>query len=617
MYRLKLLGWTEKKPDGATWKDFLLSKPPKTFETAQEGRDWIEANLQKTSGPCPILGVVRIPQSLVWQYGLTHMRTWRDERVDQQILLGHRYQNELIAVELRRRERRAEVELGFLDPALEPRRVELEEQIEALRDQAKKLNKAARGNVVDKKALTTAMKPLKAELKEVRQAIRDARKAIRESEEAQALFATIDSDAHADLLRYREDYSKNQGLYWGTYLLSEAAVQAASKKPTLRFRRWTGEGSIGVQIQGGMSVEELLSCEDTRAQVVPPDPAAWDESTPKSARRRLCRTKMRLRIGSDGREPIWAEFPVAMHRPFPDGATIKAIRVHRRLNANKMEWNVDFTLNVEPSPVRVGATAAIDLGWRRVHEGLRVATLSDEDGAVKDLIMPDRIIDAFRNADSIKSIRDKAFEAFKLQFRGLLPETVPEWFAERTETFSSWRSRRRVYGLFAHWRGFRFKGDEAAFACCETWYHQDKHLDQWAVRKLRKTCRERKNLYRNWAAEIGDRYGRVILEKMDLREFAKLPEVEDEKAVQAREYRSMAAVSELRQAIRNAVMMRGGTVEEVDPAYTTVACHNCGTIDSWDPAKEVSHRCSGCGETWHQDVNAAKNMLLAASGAAP
>jgi len=52
---------------------------------------------------------------------------------------------------------------------------------------------------------------------------------------------------------------------WGSYLLVEAAVDSAKQHPEEpRFRRWDGTGRVGVQLQGGLSVDDVLAGIDTR-----------------------------------------------------------------------------------------------------------------------------------------------------------------------------------------------------------------------------------------------------------------------------------------------------------------------------------------------------------------
>src|SRR5690606_27442140 len=155
------------------------------------------------------------------------------------------------------------------------------------------------------KALREQVRALRAERKEV------ARR-LREDPTLAADLAAINVRAN-DM---RKALRARCGVYWGTYLLAEAAADAQRReKMDPSFRRWTGEGRIGVQIQGGMPAVALVGGDDTRLQVDAIDPRAW--SGTRSERRLHARTTLRIRIGSEGRDPVWASFPMIMHRPLP------------------------------------------------------------------------------------------------------------------------------------------------------------------------------------------------------------------------------------------------------------------------------------------------------------
>jgi len=176
----------------------------------------------------------------------------------------------------------------------------------------------------------------------------------------------------------RRSARKHCGVYWGTYLLLEAAVDAASKQPLWeggktndpRFYRWDGTAAWGVQLQGGMSVDEATSCADTRLQLE--HVAAPAHMT---GRRAQHRTLLRLRVASDRRSPIWAEWQMIMHRPLPEDATLKMATVHRRREGRRWRWSIDITVAMESKPRRcTTGVVGVDFGWRlRSGGGIRVA----------------------------------------------------------------------------------------------------------------------------------------------------------------------------------------------------------------------------------------------------
>ena len=56
--------------------------------------------------------------------------------------------------------------------------------------------------------------------------------------------------------------------------------------------------------------------------------------------------------------------------------------------------------------------------------------------------------------------------------------------------------------------------------------------------------------------------------------------------------------------------MLGVKVKQVDSAYTSQRCHNCGHIDKANRLSQSEFLCTKCGYTDHADINAAKNIAF-------
>jgi len=153
----------------------------------------------------------------------------------------------------------------------------------------------------------------------------------------------------------------------------------------------------------GMTLPELLSGLDTRLRVGLPGesdkhPRAeiagkkWSEisTLPRNVRRHAARTYVDLRVGSDGQEPIFARFPVTLHRLPPKDSVIKWAYVVRKRIGHRYEWQLQLTLEsstFDRPPIAIGQGAcAVNLGWRRIIDdqgeavGLRAAYVVDEHG---------------------------------------------------------------------------------------------------------------------------------------------------------------------------------------------------------------------------------------------
>src|SRR5690606_14013043 len=92
----------------------------------------------------------------------------------------------------------------------------------------------------------------------------------------------------------------------------------------------------------------------TRLQVDAIDPRAW--SGTRSERRLHARTTLRIRIGSEGRDPVWASFPMIMHRPLPPDGIVKQAAVKLARIGTRERWELHVTVQApsfvaEPRPI--------------------------------------------------------------------------------------------------------------------------------------------------------------------------------------------------------------------------------------------------------------------------
>lgn len=539
--------------------------------------------------------------------------------VDAQMRAARRYYNNLIALERSRRVVYREMRREHC-PDFESHEAEvsaLSERLSALRDEIKRARKEARGRAATK-ALDDEARTLREQLAEARRAFKEARAAAKADPALAADVAALDERGQV----WHRGLRATTTAYWGTYLLEEqsyAQARKAAVDPSFRrvrghervSRTGRGEpaGRIGVQLQGGLCVEDLESGIDARLRLVP-NPDA------RSPRHRL----LYIRVGSEGRRPVWAVVPLVYHRPLPREAEIKWCTVQRRVVGVREVWEcaITYVLASTPMPQRAG-TVALDLGWRkRPDASLRAAYWVDDQGAHGEILMPVRVREKLRKARDLREIQDRRFNRAVRWLRSWCAareragRLLPDWLEDARAWLHLTRSHARLRQLVMRWRDARFADDARIFAPLERWLHRSRHLYQWEVDVRRRALAARREVYRLVAADLAKRYGVVVLEKFELTRVKRLPapEQHDEQAPRAqRAQLQQAAPGLLRDAIRNATMREGGVVAEIDAAGTTAHCHACGGVCEWDQSAALHHRCEHCGALWDQDENASRNLL--------
>ncbi len=542
--------------------------------------------------------------------------------VRQQMLAAHVYRNKLVEIERERRRRVREADSAHHAlAAAEAATREAKARVEAARSAAKGARKAARAKAETAEQRAT-LDAARLDLREARIRLSEARRSSREDASRVAAAAAAADWATEEIKTARAAC----GVYWGTYLLSEQAVDAARKTPLYQgeeprdpsFLRWSGDGAVSVQIQGGVDVADLFG-DDTRIRLAPVDERAWWGAS-RSERRLASRTRMSIRVGSDARKPVWAEFPIIMHRPLPKEGKVKTVTVQVRRIGPRERWSVIFTVALPEQwadgKCGEGGAVAVDLGWRLFDDGVRVGAWTGEDGERGDFRVDTSRVS---KADELRSVRDKNMNDMAPKILAWLRDPgreslVPDWLRDATQHAHAWRSPARWSALARRWRSERFDGDSDGYMILESWRFHDDHMWRWETSQRERALLHRREEYRKAAAKLTERYSTLVLEDFDLTRVVRRPTVDDdpkraEDNQRARTQRQRVSPSELREALINAFRRRGGKVVFVPPENTTRRCSACGHVETFDAAASVTHQCSACGAVWDQDYNADANML--------
>lgn len=571
---------------------------------------------------------------LVYRYGLHAPHEGVDVLKDQ-LHRAHRYRNMLVEIERARRlaVHMVEQEAGDLVAARQTLAKATATE-EAIADAVRKHRAKSRKR--DEPAeLRASLLVARAARKEASALARQVRQAVKTSPAAQAARDAIGERAKG---LAKAAYAES-GVYWGQRaLVDEAASNSFSDTPmynsahelTLpRFEGSSGNGAFGLQIMGGLDAEKLHGCQDTRLRLRAPDPCAW--SGARSDRRRYgSSAELSLRVGSDGRAPVWARWVCDMERPLPQGARVLYATVHRVMRGPHSEWSLCLTLDVPAGAYArgggkvptVGGAVAVDVGWRvmgdasgdRTRDELRVCGWQDETGARGELRLTAAQLAQLHLPEEIRSERDTLFEIARDRLAKVVEIAAkkPEWV---DKTLRQWKSQARLAALCQRWPE-ESQGAvlDAAYRDLCVWYYRDRHL--WEVETSRRpqALLMRREIYRIFAADLARRYETIVVEQFDKRSVAVLPttgsEADRAQNETARSNRVVAATSVLVDSIAHAARSRCRAAVAMPAADTTRTCPACGLVENRPAEANIRLACD-CGAVWDQDVDGAPAVLLA------
>lgn len=434
----------------------------------------------------------------------------------------------------------------------------------------------------------------------LRKQLRAAIKIYSQSPATQALTKSLNVAKYASL---RAAYGEAK-TSWGTRLIIDKSFDQAcemTKFPKdLKFKRWNREGRIAVQLQGGISKGQLQS--DRRLQLETLD-----------AHRRA-RALFKIRIGSKGRDPIWARFKdLVYHRELPEDATIKWCVVKVERIGTRYRWTAHFTLISEyftpTKPAAAGSTLAINIGWRKRPDAMRVGYCYSDDDVSQDITLPLTFHKRLAYADGLQKIQSDNFNlAIEALAAWKKQATLPEWFADKTSHLSQWKAHAKLVSLYRQWAANRFEGDDPAFEALERWHKQHRHLYGWECDQRKKTVLSRKEHFRAQSYTLLQGVERLIVEDTNIAELIRRSK-SGALEKNASHNRQKVAPGVFRETLTSVAKKLGIDVIKIKAKDITQQCHVCGELCEWDHVKHLTHVCEHCGSEWDQDANAARNLL--------
>ena len=539
-----------------------------------------------------------------------------EEYIKEQLEMVRQYYNKLVELDrvVRDRKRQLITELNERHPDV----AEAEARLAVLRAQCEEAKE--RGASKDEQAKLNAEKSrVVAKLKKAKEA--DAYK------EDRALLIgalnRLDDEWLPTTHAVRDEFSE-RGSAWGHRGAADQAFYQARKytkklwtkkgKPNnLCFRRYNDTNQLRVQFIKPISWLQVIEGSHTQAALdMALRPCLNKHGQSRGGENR---PRLRLRVASgDRRSPIWASWPIVMHRPVPVQAMVKTITVNKRFVAGNSLWSVCIVVE-ESAGLREPCGAgkvALDVGWRQMNDGtIRCGYLRGQDGFEMDVRVPAEVLVPRKTCQRVQSVRDKLFDRMLgrvIRWRDNTDKILPDWWVEKTAHIKKWKSPARLAALALRWRQNRFDGDEVMYIDVESWRRKDRHLWSWEANLSNRLLLRRREEWRKLGVQLSRRYNTLVIEDMPITDF-KEGEKKEETCKKVRGNLFKAAPGTFREVLRSAFEKRGGKLVKVPPEWTTKTCHLCGDVGEWDSARVLEHTCSGCEQKWDQDLNACLNLL--------
>ena len=400
-------------------------------------------------------------------------------------------------------------------------------------------------------ALASAPKP---ERVAALRALASARKAARDARQDD--LARIQACDH----QIRTDARNLSPCYWGNYLDVEKSNEQARKAPLYdddavtprdpSFLRWHRDrpmpGHVGIQIQSTrpLTTADALAGGDTRVRFLLRDKAKGYGT-------------LWLRVGSEGRAPIWAKIPARFDRAIPDAALWDWVRVTVSVVAGRERWSCEITVTDQAPPARsldraLTGAIAIAWDWTPLPDGrIQIAHWKDTRGQAGAETLAARVPEGLAKAEKLQSLRDKLADELRPALARLLAETpdpLPPWLFEAAQRMQNPEVKKVsipwLVDLARAWRRERSDAARPAYELLDAWWLRDAHLYDFQTGLRRGALNARKDAYRCLARRWASLYRTALLSDQDLSREARWGADAD--------VRQQAGIYELRLAIENA-----------------------------------------------------------------
>ncbi len=413
---------------------------------------------------------------------------------------------------------------------------------------------------------------------------------------------------------------QNSGLWWGNYnavvsSFERARSAAIRSGNTIRRRSADDNGRITNTLQGGADVDAIFDGSQSQLSLRPLTGGAWSAAS-RGERRRLQRTTLSATIFVRDGERRTVSWPMVMHRPIPPDCRVKKLTVTRRRVNSRWKWAASFLCTRLMEDIRsrpaFAKVAALDIGWRRVPEGLRVATLVTRDEPPSFINLPQDLLASFALIDELRArvriitlrgldlLQGADTLAYEQPFRDMLREyqVMPE------KKFVDLRK-------FCNEAFFMDQSKEEIGTELLDWRKEFKRLTFWLENQQRKVVSRRNHFYQNAAIDILKNLSEIVVNDLKLGEIAARKPMTTGATYfpnRAHHYRIVAATSELVRALKLQAAKRGVTFIKREADFP-VGCPNCGSTCRKTRSDVMPQICNNCKTSFDQDVAAGQSLL--------
>jgi hypothetical protein len=274
---------------------------------------------------------------------------------------------------------------------------------------------------------------------------------------------------------------------------------------------------------------------------------------------------------------------------------------------------VTFTFNEAAKPIthpHPEKHCSINLGWKAVKGGRRVATLFDGESAPRHVVLPQVIVDKLAHVEELQGRVNKMARTNVAWLLKQIDDSAPRPLDEAFMSLKQVKGQHstnfaKAVTLWQEHKDYLpevFEEANRLQRVCSRLFREYHHLRD-------KVIRRREDFYRCRAKELAESYGIITLDKLDLRQLAHVEKGDGQPTTlhkNVRHARTVAAVSVLREWIVKQATKVGAQVNIMAVASGTT-CHSCGAQMKSEPS--LTRTCLDCGANWDQDENAAINLF--------